>query len=113
MNVCWEIHGMILQRDLCGHGRIFSCNSGKQAVAWDKDRVLWWNFVPEVMKSLMLLQHKVLWSSNNHPPEVCSQFVWSNSVIFNLFCSLTPRYIFSSSLYPQSYWFIIQVIHNL
>jgi hypothetical protein len=29
------------------------------------------------------------------------------------FCSRTPRYNFSSTLYPQSCWCIIQVIHSL
>jgi hypothetical protein len=33
--------------------------------------------------------------------------------VFNLFCSRTPRYNFSSTLYPQSCWCIIQVIHSL
>jgi hypothetical protein len=31
----------------------------------------------------------------------------------NLFCSRTPTYNFSSTLYPQSCWCIIQVIHSL
>jgi hypothetical protein len=31
----------------------------------------------------------------------------SRTVVFNLFCSHTPRYIFSSTLYPQSCWCII------
>jgi hypothetical protein len=35
------------------------------------------------------------------------------AVVFNLFCSRTPRYNFSSTLYPQSFWCIIQVIHSL
>jgi hypothetical protein len=35
----------------------------------------------------------------------------SRSVVFNLFCSRTPRYNFSSTLYPQSCWYIMQVIH--
>jgi hypothetical protein len=34
-------------------------------------------------------------------------------VVFNIFCSLAPRYNFSSTLYPQSCWCIIQVIHIL
>ena len=34
-------------------------------------------------------------------------------VVFNLFCSLTPTYNFSSTLYPQSCWCIIQVIRSL
>jgi hypothetical protein len=34
-------------------------------------------------------------------------------MIFNFFRSRTPRYIFSSTLYPQSCWCIIQVIHNV
>jgi hypothetical protein len=34
-------------------------------------------------------------------------------VVFNLFCSRTPRCNFSSTLYPQSCWCIIQVIHSL
>jgi hypothetical protein len=33
------------------------------------------------------------------------------AVIFNLFCSRTPRYNLSSTLYPQSCWYIMQVIH--
>jgi hypothetical protein len=38
----------------------------------------------------------------------------SRSVVFNLLCSLTPRYNLSSALYPQSCWYIIQVIlYNL
>jgi hypothetical protein len=32
-------------------------------------------------------------------------------VVFNLFCSRTPRCNFSSTLYPQSCWYIMQVIH--
>jgi hypothetical protein len=35
------------------------------------------------------------------------------AVVFNLFCSRTPRHNFSSSLYPQSCWCIIQVTHSL
>jgi hypothetical protein len=34
-------------------------------------------------------------------------------VVFNLFCSRTPRYNFSSTLYPQSCWYIMQVIYIL
>ena len=34
-------------------------------------------------------------------------------VIFNLFRSPIPRYVLSSTLYPQSCWCIIQVRHNL
>jgi hypothetical protein len=34
------------------------------------------------------------------------------AVVFNLLCSRTPRYNFSSSLYPRS-WCIIQVLHSL
>jgi hypothetical protein len=37
----------------------------------------------------------------------------STTVVFNLFCSRTPRYNFSWTLYPQSCWCIIQVIHSL
>jgi hypothetical protein len=37
----------------------------------------------------------------------------SKRVVFNLFCSRTPTYNFSSTFYPQSCWFIIQVIHSL
>jgi hypothetical protein len=37
----------------------------------------------------------------------------SSSLVFNLFCSLTFRRNFSSTLYPQSCWSIIQVIHSL
>jgi hypothetical protein len=33
------------------------------------------------------------------------------AVVFNLFCSRTPRYNLSSTLYPQSCWYIMQVIH--
>jgi hypothetical protein len=36
---------------------------------------------------------------------------YSIPVVFNLFCSRTPRYNFSSTLYPQSCWYIMQVIH--
>jgi hypothetical protein len=35
--------------------------------------------------------------------------LWSNAVVFNLFCSRTPRYNFSSPLYPQSYWCTIYI----
>jgi hypothetical protein len=35
----------------------------------------------------------------------------SSPVVFNLFCSRTPRYNFSSTLYPQSCWYIMKVIH--
>jgi hypothetical protein len=35
------------------------------------------------------------------------------SVVFNLFCSRTARYNFFSTLYPQSCWCIIQVMHSL
>jgi hypothetical protein len=38
---------------------------------------------------------------------------WSRPVVFNLFCSRTPRYNFASTLYPQRCWCIIQVIHSL
>jgi hypothetical protein len=37
--------------------------------------------------------------------------LWSSAVVFNLFCSWTPRYNFSSTLYPQSCWYIMHVIH--
>jgi hypothetical protein len=37
----------------------------------------------------------------------------STAVVFNLFCSRTPRYNISSTLYPQSCWCIIQVIYSL
>jgi hypothetical protein len=33
------------------------------------------------------------------------------AVVFKLFCFRTPRYNFSSTLYPQSCWYIMQVIH--
>jgi hypothetical protein len=36
----------------------------------------------------------------------------AKSVVFNLFPPRTPRDIFHSTLYPQSCWCIIQVIHN-
>jgi uncharacterized protein YegP (UPF0339 family) len=40
--------------------------------------------------------------------------IWSSiSAVFNLFCSRTPTYNFSSTLYPQSCWCTIQVIHSL
>jgi hypothetical protein len=35
---------------------------------------------------------------------------YCKAVVFNLSCSLTPRYNFSSTLYPQSFWCLIQVI---
>jgi hypothetical protein len=34
------------------------------------------------------------------------------AVVFSLFCSRTPRYNFSSTLYPQNCWYIMQVIHT-
>jgi hypothetical protein len=34
-------------------------------------------------------------------------------VVFNRFCSRTPRYDFSSTLYTLSCWCIIQVMHSL
>jgi hypothetical protein len=37
----------------------------------------------------------------------------STPAVFNLFCSRTPIYNFFSTLYPQSCWCIIQVIHSL
>jgi hypothetical protein len=37
----------------------------------------------------------------------------SRTVVFNLFCSPTPRYNISSTLHTQSCWRIIQVIHSL
>jgi hypothetical protein len=37
----------------------------------------------------------------------------SRAVVFNLFCSRTPRYNFSSTLYPQSSLCIIPVIHSI
>jgi hypothetical protein len=49
----------------------------------------------------------------------CCRLLTSNcclvciAVVLNLFCSRTPRYNFSSTLYPQSCWCIIQVIHSL
>jgi hypothetical protein len=42
-----------------------------------------------------------------------TEFVFCNSVIFNHFCSQTPRCNFSSTLYLHSCWCIIQVIHSL
>jgi hypothetical protein len=33
------------------------------------------------------------------------------TVVFNLFCSRTPRYNLYSTLYPQSCWYVMQVIH--
>jgi hypothetical protein len=36
-----------------------------------------------------------------------------HTVVLNLSCSRTPRCNFSSTLYPQSCWCIIQVIHSL
>jgi hypothetical protein len=36
---------------------------------------------------------------------------WPRAVVFNLFCSRTPRYNFYSTLYPQSCWYIMQVIN--
>jgi hypothetical protein len=36
----------------------------------------------------------------------------SRALVFNLFCSRTPRYNLSWTLYPQSCWCIIQVIHT-
>jgi hypothetical protein len=36
----------------------------------------------------------------------------SNPVVFDLSCSRTSRCNFSSTLYPQSCWCIIQVIHS-
>jgi hypothetical protein len=38
---------------------------------------------------------------------------YPSPVVFNLFCSHTPRYNFCSTLYPESCWCIIQVIHKL
>jgi hypothetical protein len=35
------------------------------------------------------------------------------AVVFDLFCPRTPTYNFSSTLYPQSCWCIIQLIHSL
>jgi hypothetical protein len=44
-------------------------------------------------------------------PAEAKDVVSYSPVAFNLFCSRTPRYNFSSStLYPQS-WYIMQVIH--
>jgi hypothetical protein len=40
-------------------------------------------------------------------------FVSFKRVTFNLFHSRVPRYIFSSTLYPQSCWCIIQVMKSL
>ena len=37
----------------------------------------------------------------------------SRPVVFNLFCSRTSTYNFSSTLSPQSCWCIIQVVHSL
>jgi hypothetical protein len=42
-----------------------------------------------------------------------TQYIHCSAMIFNLFRSRTPIYIFSSTLYPQSCWCIIQVTHNL
>jgi hypothetical protein len=39
--------------------------------------------------------------------------IFSRPVVFNLFCSRTPRYNFSWTLYPQSCCCIIQVIYSL
>jgi hypothetical protein len=39
--------------------------------------------------------------------------LFSTAMVFNLFCSRTPRYNFSSTLYPQRCWCVIQVIHSL
>jgi hypothetical protein len=53
---------------------------------------------------------RVLISKCPLPPSV-SQL--SRPAVFNRFCSCTPRYNFSSTLYPQSCWCIIQVEHSL
>jgi hypothetical protein len=42
--------------------------------------------------------------------ERTSKEALDRSVVFNLFCSRTPRYNFSSTFYPQSSWYIMQVI---
>jgi hypothetical protein len=41
----------------------------------------------------------------------CSEY--SNAMVFNIFCSRTPRYNFSSTLYPQSCWCIIYIQNKL
>jgi hypothetical protein len=51
--------------------------------------------------------HRRLLRSHQHPQRR------DRSAVFNLLCSRTPRYNFSSTLYPQSCWCIIKVIHIL
>jgi hypothetical protein len=42
-----------------------------------------------------------------------SDLAYNKPSVFNHFCSRTPTYNLSSTLYPQSCWCIIQVIHSL
>jgi hypothetical protein len=55
-----------------------------------------------------------IWELKCIPRACASCYYWPlcyRAVVFNLFCSRTPRYNFSSTLYPQSCWYIMQVLH--
>jgi hypothetical protein len=38
---------------------------------------------------------------------------WYIAVVFSLSCPRTPIFNFTSNLYPQSYWRMIEVIHRV
>jgi hypothetical protein len=59
----------------------------------------WPHHVPWVLQDRQKIHQK--WDDRLHP----------RPVAFNPFCSRTPRYNFSSTLYPQRCWYIMQVIH--
>ena len=63
--------------------------------------------------SMLLRNVYVTYKTTRHQNSEHYNYEWSVPVIFNLFRSRTQRYIFSSTLYLQSFWCIIQVPHSL
>jgi hypothetical protein len=70
-----------------------------------------WNKFSDTDVKLGLSQPKEEHTLMVFDKKVCSRILWSRTVVFNLFCSRTPKYNLSSTLYPQSCWCIIQVIY--
>jgi hypothetical protein len=78
--------------------------------------------------SLRCAARPAIWLDTNQFARSSNQCRWSghhlvtnyillsssgSAVVFNFLCSRTPRCNFTSTLYPQTCWCLIQVIHSL